>query len=124
AKAGEKAGAAKPPENAARRATELRHRIKLLQTELGEIDPVEHEAVELSRRVEAADLPARAAARARLEIERLRTTNPTSPDAGEIRAYLDWLLHIPWHKRATRGPEDIDLAAVERALNDALLDLE
>src|SRR5690606_20318111 len=99
-------------------------RIKLLQSELGEIDPVEREAVELSRRVEAADLPARAAARARFEIERLRTANPSSPEAGEIRAYLDWLLHIPWHTRATGGPDSIVLAAVERALDDALLDLE
>src|SRR5690606_15694164 len=120
----EKAGAPKTRENAARRATELRHRIKLLQSELGEIDPVEREAVELSRRVEAADLPARAAARARFEIERLRTANPTSPEAGEIRAYLDWLLSLPWHKRATSGPDAIDLAGVERALDDALLDLE
>ena len=120
----EKARAPKTPESAARRATELRHRIKLLQSELGEIDPVEREAVELSRRVEAADLPARAAARARFEIERLRTANPTSPEAGEIRAYLDWLLSLPWHKRATSGPDAIDLAGVERALDDALLDLE
>ncbi|HEX7117611.1 MAG TPA: S16 family serine protease [Longimicrobiales bacterium] len=122
--AAEEAAAAKTPESAARRASELRHRIKLLQSELGEIDPVEREAVELSRRVEAADLPARAAARARTEIERLRTANPASTEAGEIRNYLDWLLHVPWHVRATDGPGAIDLSAVERALDDALLDLD
>ncbi|HEX6938910.1 MAG TPA: S16 family serine protease [Longimicrobiales bacterium] len=115
---------AKAQESAARRATELRHRIKVLQSELGEIDPVEREAVELGRRVETADLPARAAARARAEIERLRAASPASPQAGEIRGYLDWLLHIPWRGRATDGPGSIDLTAVEHALDDELLDLE
>src|SRR5690606_16163756 len=119
-----KAGAQKTRESAARRGTGLRHRLKLLQSELGEIDPVEREAVELSRRVEAADLPAGGADRAGSEIERPRTANPTSPEAGGIRAYLDWLLSLPWHKRATSGPDAIALAGVERALDDALLDPE
>ncbi len=119
----EKAGAAEP-ESAARRASELRQRIKLLQSELGQIDPVEREAVDLFRRIEATELPARIAARARTEVERLRAANPASAEAGEIRSYLDWLLHLPWRERATRGPTKIDLGAVQRELDDTLLGLD
>src|SRR5690606_1096324 len=74
-------------------------------------------------RIEAADRPARVAAEARTEIERLRTT-PTGPDASEIRTYVDWLVHLPWRSTAAPPPEEIDLARVQKALDDALLGLE
>lgn len=108
----------------AERAAEIRQRIKMLQAELGEIDPAEREAIELMRRLDAADLPGAVASRARAEIERLRTVQPTSTEASEIRSYVDWLFNLPWKRRATEGPASIDLAAVERAMDEALLGLE
>lgn len=108
----------------ARRATDLRHQIKVLQTELGEIDPVEREAVELLRQIEASRLPAQVATAARLEVERLRLASPSSSEASDIRSYVDWLLHMPWQKYATRGPKSIDLARVQAALDEEHLDLE
>lgn len=114
----------KGAESPARRASDLRHQIKVLQTELGEIDPVEREAVDLLREIEAAGLPAQAAAGARLEVERLRVANPASNEAGEIRSYLDWLLHMPWNRHAIRGPQGMDLARVQAALDEEHLDLQ
>ena len=111
-------------DEATERAAKLRHQIKVLQSELGEIDPIEREAVELNRRIEATELPPQVAARARTEVERLRTINPASTEAGEIRSYLDWLLGMPWNRRATAGPAALDLAAVQRAMDDAILGLE
>lgn len=108
----------------ARRASELRHQIKVLQTQLGEIDPVEREAVDLLREVEALAPPQEVAATVRLEVERLRTANPASAEASEIRSHIDWLLKMPWHTFATRGPKSIDLAEVQRALDEEHLDLE
>jgi ATP-dependent Lon protease len=108
---------------AGQRAAELRSRIKLLQTELGEVDAVEREMVDLLRRVETSDLPGRVAAQARSELERLRFVPPAGPEAGEIRSYVDWLLHLPWRLRATDGPHAIDLRRVERALDGELLGL-
>lgn len=105
------------------RAQALRRRIKMLQSELGEVDPVEREVIDFMRRIEAADLPARVTAEARTEIERLRTT-PTGPDANEIRTYVDWLVHLPWRASAAAAPGEIDLARVQHALDDALLGLE
>ncbi|MGH7475072.1 MAG: endopeptidase La [Longimicrobiales bacterium] len=107
----------------ARRINELRRRIQLMQAELGEVDPVEREIVDLLRRVDAAELPPRQANRARNEIERLRSIAPGSPEASEVRAYVDWILHLPWRARATEGLEAVDLARVEAVFNAELLGL-
>src|SRR5690606_6052780 len=108
----------------AQKSEELRRQIKQLQAELGEIDPVEKEAVDLLSTIESANLPARVATRARMEVERLRTVTPASADASEIRTYIDWILHIPWNKHATRGPAAIDLTAVQKALDEEHLGLD
>ncbi|MGH7503900.1 MAG: S16 family serine protease [Longimicrobiales bacterium] len=104
------------------RATELRQQIKVLKSELGDVDPGEAQVVELLRRVEKAGLPSRVAIRARTEIERLHAIGP-SPDADEIRAYVDWLLNMPWRRSATNGPASIDLPAVQEQLDQAVLGL-
>jgi ATP-dependent Lon protease len=103
---------------------DLRRKIQLLQSELGEVDPLEREAIELFRRIEATDLPARVATRARTEVEHLRAVGSSAAEASEIRSYIDWLLHFPWHQRSSTGPENIDLGEVERAMEAALIGLE
>jgi ATP-dependent Lon protease len=106
------------------RAAELRQRIKMLQSQLGDVDPLEREVIETMRRIEVADLPARVAAAARTEAERLRTAGGIGPEAGEIRSYVDWLVHLPWRRAATAGPSAIDLDAVRKAMDQALLGLD
>src|SRR5690606_5398793 len=112
------------PQTPAERAAELRQRIKMMQSQLGDIDPLEREVIESMRRIEVTDMPARSAAAARTEVERLRSVGGVGPEAGEIRSYVDWLIHLPWRDTATAGPAEIDLAAVETAMNDALLGLD
>ncbi|HEX9105663.1 MAG TPA: LON peptidase substrate-binding domain-containing protein, partial [Longimicrobiales bacterium] len=108
----------------AQKAEKLRDRIKRLQSELGEVDPIEREAIDYLRRIETADLPARVAAEARSEVERLRALTTTSSEAAEIRTFLDWLLHMPWRQRATGDPSEIDLRHVRQELDAELLGLE
>ncbi|HKJ93883.1 MAG TPA: S16 family serine protease [Longimicrobiales bacterium] len=115
---------AEQAEGRPRTALELRRRIKQLQARLGEVDPVEREAVDLLRRVDAARLPGRVANHARLEVEHLRTLGTATAQAIEIREHVDWLLHLPWTHAATAGPAGLDLAAVENALNQRLLGLD
>jgi ATP-dependent Lon protease len=117
-------GEEEEPPTPARRAAELRQRIKMLQTELGDVDASERESVDLLRRVESAELPGKVASQARAEIERLRAVHPASPDAGEIRGYIDWLLHLPWRAGASGGPASIDLARVQEELDLAVIGLE
>ena len=106
------------------RASELRQRIKMMQSQLGDVDPLEREVIDAMRRIEVTDLPARVAAAARTEVERLRSVGGVGPEASEIRSYVDWLLHLPWRSTATPGPGEIDLTVVESAMNDALLGLD
>ncbi len=111
------------PTTPAERASSLRQQIKVLQSELGDVDPMEREVIELLRRVEASTLPARVAAQARTEIERLRSMGMGSPDAGEIRSYIDWLLHMPWRERAQASTSEIDLQRVREELDAELVGL-
>ncbi|MFW6078760.1 MAG: S16 family serine protease [Gemmatimonadota bacterium] len=111
--------------SAAERADAIRRRIQALQTELGEIDPAEREAIELLRRIEAAELPPRVAAQARATIEHLRSVDRGSSEASEARSYIDWLLHVPWTRRTNHGgTATLDLDRVRAALDDELLDLD
>jgi ATP-dependent Lon protease len=104
------------------RRAQIRKRIQALQAELGEIDPAEREADDVLRRVERARLPARVAAVARRETERLRAPGTSQSEAAEIRNYLELLLSVPW--TATSGKTEIDLDAVERAMTEEHLGLE
>ena len=94
----------------------LRQQLRAIQSELGEADPGEKEAVDLLRRVEEADLPERVTQEARREVDRLRMLSPASSEYQVVRTYLDWVLALPWNK-ASDGAE-IDLKKVEDALGD------
>ncbi len=63
-----------------------------------------------------ASLPSEVMRRAQREMERLRRLSPSSPEAAQIRSYLQWLWALPWDRLA---PEDAVLEQVA-----ALLDRE
>ena len=92
----------------------LRQQLRAIQSELGETDPGEKEAVELLKKIDEAKLPERVGQEARRETERLRMLSPASSEYQVIRNYLDWILALPWHKRS--GDEQIELVKVEEAL--------
>jgi ATP-dependent Lon protease len=104
------------------RSAALRKQIAALQAELGEVDPAERETIELLRRIERANLPTRVASIARREAERVRNVTPGSPEAAELRGYVDAVLEVPWTKRSDGGSVDLD--AVREALDERHLNLE
>jgi ATP-dependent Lon protease len=61
-----------------------------------------------------AGLPADVARQAQREMDRLRRLPPGSPEAAQVRAYLQWLWALPWGRSA---PEDGDLKQVEATLD-------
>ena len=67
-----------------------------------------------TRLTEVTGLPAEVARRAQREMDRLRRLPPGSPEAGQVRAYLQWLWALPWERSA---PEDADLKQVEATLD-------
>ena len=105
-----------------RKPTDLRSRIRALQAELGEMDPLEREGLEMLRRIDRTRLPLRVAAVARREAERMRTTPATTAEGMELRNYLDTLLSIPWLRTSERP--SIDLEAVRQVLDEEHLYLE
>ena len=93
----------------------LRQQLRAIQTELGEADPGEKEAVDLLKKIDTAKLPERVGQEARRETERLRQLSPASSEYQVIRTYLDWILALPWNKRS--GDDEIALGKVEEALD-------
>ncbi len=94
----------------------LRQQLRAIQTELGETDPGEKEAVDLLRRVDEAKLPERVGQEAKREVERLRMLSPASSEYQVIRTYLDWILALPYN--TVSGDKEIDLKKVEEALGE------
>jgi len=92
----------------------LREQIKAMQVELGEGDPLTRDVEELRQRIETAGLPEAAKAKAERELSRLAAMPSMSPETGIIRAYVDWLVDLPW---TTRTEDHLDLKDAERILN-------
>src|SRR5437867_3940042 len=61
----------------------------------------------------APPLPVEVARQAQREMDRLRRLPSGTPEAGQVRAYLQWLWSLPWDVTAS---EDADLKEVEAVL--------
>src|SRR6266576_3727931 len=94
----------------------LRQQLRAIQSELGEGDPGEKEAVEALKKLEEANLPEKAAQEGRREIERMRNLSPASSEYQVIRTYLDWMLALPWNVKSSKD-EVIELKKVEELLD-------
>src|SRR6476469_9530930 len=95
----------------------LRQQLRAIQSELGEGDPGEKEAVEALKKLEEANLPEKAAQEGRREIERMRNLSPASSEYQVIRTYIDWMLSLPWHQRSVAPDAVIELKKVEELLD-------
>jgi ATP-dependent Lon protease len=76
----------------------LREQMRAIQRELGEGGDDESEV--LNERIENADLPEDVRKIVERERKRLQASGGQGPEANVIRTYLDWLLELPWNKRA------------------------
>jgi ATP-dependent Lon protease len=87
----------------------LNEQMKAIQKELGELDEAPGEMEELARRIHEAGMPKAVETKARAELGKLKQMSPMSAEATVSRNYLDWLLGVPWKKRA-RVRADLTLA--------------
>jgi len=94
----------------------LREQMRIIQNELGEMDPLMAEKNELRDRIAATKMPDDVREKAEKELVRLDAMPPMSPETGVIRTYLDWLIDLPW------GDETEDNADVPEVAS--LLDQE
>src|SRR6266704_2400568 len=93
----------------------LREQLRHIQKELGEGDEKSTEMAELRDAVEKAGMPKEAEDQATKELKRLERMPEAAAEYGMIRAYLDWLIDLPWSKLDT---DTIDVAEARRILDE------
>ena len=101
----------------------LREQMKAIQKELGEGDEQTREAEELGERIEAAGMPEAVKKEALRELDRLSKMPVAAAEYTVSRTYLDWLVALPWQKRAdevidlpkTKATLDADHSGLEKA---------
>ena len=99
----------------------LREQLHQLQRELGETEGEASDVAELDKAIGAAHMPAEVEEQARKELKRLQRMSESSPEHGMVRAYLDWLVALPW---GNSDAEDIDIERARRVLDEDHYGLE
>src|ERR1700752_4296119 len=92
----------------------LREQMKAIQKELGEGDDQTKENEELGEKIEAAGMPETVKKEALRELDRLSKMPVAAAEYTVSRTYLDWLVALPWNKRAD---EVIDLPKTKGVLD-------
>lgn len=87
----------------------LNEQMKAIQKELGELEDAPNEIEDLSRRIQAAGMPAEVKTKAVAELNKLKLMSPMSAEATVVRNYIDTLVGVPWKKR-TRIHNDLQVA--------------
>src|SRR5712691_2603791 len=93
----------------------LREQLRHIQKELGEGDEKSDEIAELREAIEKAGMPKEVKDQATKELKRLERMPEAAAEYGMIRAYLDWLIDLPWSKLDTGT---IDVAEARRILDE------
>ena len=84
-------------------------------TEGAEVDEFKNELEQLHREIQEKGLPEEAATRMQREFRKLKMMNPMSAEAGVIRAYVDWVLSLPW---GVCSEDILDLPKAQQMLED------
>ncbi len=92
----------------------LREQMRVIQSELGEIDVFQQEMSDLEQQIAQSDMPDEIAEKARKELGRLTFLSPMAPEVGVIRTYLDWLLSLPWQHTSE---DNLDIAHASAVLD-------
>src|SRR5437879_4438775 len=93
----------------------LREQLRVIQDELGDANPGEHEADTYRERVEALPLTDDYKLQLRREVNRLSQLSPSSSDYSVLRGHLDTILQVPWKEKTE---DRLDLKKAEEILNE------
>ncbi len=78
----------------------LNEQMKAIQKELGDMGEDGNEGDELETKIKDVGMPKEAEEKAMAELTKLRMMSPMSAEASVVRAYIDWMVNIPWTKRS------------------------
>jgi ATP-dependent Lon protease len=99
----------------------LKEQMRAIQKELGEDEGTDYEVEEYLQKISKANMPKDVKEKAEKEINRLLKISSSSPDAGVIRTYVDWLLDLPWNKKTK---DNTDLSRARKILAEDHYGLE
>jgi len=91
----------------------LRERMKTIEKELGE-DDGNKEYKELADKIKKAGMPEDVRLKAEKELSRLIQMSQYNPESSYVRAYMDWLVELPW---AVASPNNVVIADAEQVLD-------
>jgi ATP-dependent Lon protease len=89
----------------------LNEQLKEIHKELGHDDDPTG-AIELKKRVEALEAPQEVKDKALKEVGRLGRLQATTPEAGILRTYLEWVTDLPWALKTADNPSIADAQAI------------
>ncbi len=78
----------------------LNEQMKAIQKELGEMGEELSEAEELEKKISDAGMSKEAEGKVKAELGKLKMMSPMSAEASVVRAYIDWMVNLPWKKRS------------------------
>lgn len=99
----------------------LREQLKAINEELGNDDGTDGEVEEYRRKMSKLAMPNEVEDKLDKELNRLSKLHPSSPDAGVIRSYVDYVLELPW---GVKSEENEDLSRAKQILEDSHYGLE
>ena len=99
----------------------LREQMRAIQKELGEKDDSAAEHAEITKAIIDAHMPEDVEKQARKELKRLERMSEGAGEYTTVRAYLDWLVELPW---AADAEPAIDIAEARRILDEDHYGLE
>lgn len=91
----------------------LNEQLKEINKELGR-DTGDDEFTELEKALQAKNPPEEVLSKALKELNRLKKLQSLSPEAGVLRAYLEWIIDLPWNEQTA---DSNDLKRAEEILN-------
>jgi ATP-dependent Lon protease len=97
----------------------LRAKLAELKHELGEPSAHELEVERFQERIEATALTREARTAALRELDHLRRVPGASQTAARLRAYLEWMLELPWQAARSPGADALDFEHVEERLSES-----
>ncbi len=78
----------------------LNEQMKAIQKELGDMGEEASEADEMEQKIVEAGMPKEAEEKTRAELNKLKMMSPMSAEASVVRAYIEWMVKVPWKKRS------------------------
>lgn len=105
----------------AQRRFYIQEQIRALQNELGDDEEIAPEINQLKEAIESANMPEAVKAKAYEELDRLKKTQPMSPEYSVNRTYLEFLTQVPW---SNKTEDNLNVNYVKQILDEDHYDLE